>query len=186
MAIEDIELQCEEGMEKSIDALKKELAAIRTGHASPSLLDQIKVDVYGQQMALPTVASVATSDARTLTVSVWDAGNVKAVDSAIRQSNLNLNPRLDGNKLFITLPELTAERRQEMIKLVKQKGEDFKVRVRNVRRDGNDGLKKLEKDKEISEDELKASLEDIQKLTDKTISTIDNLLDTKQKDLETI
>lgn len=186
MSAEEILLDSEGQMEKALDAFHKELASIRTGRAHPSLLDHIKVDVYGQMMNLNGVASVVASDARMLTVTVWDVNNIKAVDNAIRISDLGLNPSIDGNKLFINLPDLTADRRQEMIKLVKKKAEDIKIGIRNCRRDANDALKKLEKDKVLSEDELKDQLDEVQKLTDKYIALTDESTAKKEKELQTI
>ena len=184
--VEDILNECKERMNKSIRRLGNELSSIRTGRANPSLLDQIKIELYSQQMPISGLASVNATDARTLLVTVWDEDNVKAVDSAIRTSSLGLNPRMDGNKLYITLPELTAERRQELIKVAKKKGEDIKISIRNVRRDINESLKKLEKDKEISEDALKDNLEKTQSLTDESIEHVEQMLLLKQSDLEKI
>ena len=186
MAAEEVLEKIESRMHKTLDVLHKELASIRTGRAHPSHLEHVKVDVYGQSMPLTNAASIAATDSKTLTVTVWDANNVKAVDSAIRQADLNLNPRIDGNKLFISIPGLTAERRQALMKIVKKKGEDAKIGVRNIRRDINDELKKLEKEKSISEDILKSCLEDSQKTTDKYIEEIDHSIDNKQKVLEII
>ena len=175
-----------EKMEKSLVNFQRELASIRTGRAHPSLLDQIKIDVYGQLSPISMVATVNVVDNNTLLVTVWDASNVKLVDSAIRTSSLGLNPKVEGNKLYITFPQLTFERRQDMIKVTKKKSEEMKISVRNIRRDANDNSKKLEKNGEISEDELKSHLEKSQELTDNYIKQIDEILKNKQSELEKI
>lgn len=183
---EEIIERTQEKMQKAVEAFQRDLTGIRTGRANASLLDSIKVDVYGQSMPINNVASVTVSDARTIQVSVWDANNIKLVDSAILNSDLSLNPRVDGNNLFITLPELTSDRRQELVKTLKKKAEDSKVAIRNIRRDGNDDIKALEKDKSISEDDSKAYQEDIQKATDGFVNKIDTITQNKSKEIETI
>lgn len=175
--------QAETKMQKIHEHFALDLASIRSGRANPSLLDSIMVEVYGSYMPLPNVASVSVQDARTLLVSVWDASNIKKVDNAIRTSELSLNPRIDGNNLFLSLPELTEERRQEYVKIVKKKAEDAKVFIRNQRRDVNDTFKAKEKSKEISQDELNKFLDRTQKATDKFIALIDKTSETKQKEL---
>lgn len=186
MSSDSIFNQCKERMEKSLESLQRELSSIRTGRAHPSLLEHIKIDLYGQRLPISGAATVSINDVRTLLVTVWDENNTKAIDSAIRTSSLGLNPRVDGNKLFISLPELTAQRRIEMIKMAKKKTEDIKIGIRNIRRDSNDDLKKLEKNKEISEDELKNYLEKTQKITDAFIAQAETSLLAKQSDLEKI
>lgn len=176
-------IQLENRMKKCIESLKTELAKLRTGRAHPGLLDHIMVSSYGSDMPLNQVASVSVSDARTLTVTPWDKGMLANIEKAIRISDLGLNPASAGNAIRVPLPPLTEERRREMVKLVKQEGENAKVAVRNIRRDGNDELKKKLKDKEISEDEERRSQEQIQKLTDKFIAEVDSLLSQKEKEL---
>ena len=184
--LEVITSSLEQDMNKAMDALKHEFSAIRTGRANPALLQNVQVDSYGSKAPLASVASISVSDTRTLLVNAWDANNVKSIDTGIRHANLGLNPRIDGNKLFISLPELTQERRQEFIKLAKKKSEDIKIRIRNARRDANEELKKLEKNKEISEDQLKTEMENVQKITDSYIKKIEDTLKGKQEDLEAI
>ena len=184
--LEAITTSLKQDMNKAMESLKHEFGAIRTGRANPALLQNVQVDSYGSKAPLTSVASISVSDTRTLLVSAWDVNNVKSIDAGIRQSNLGLNPRIDGNKLFISLPELTQERRQEFIKLAKKKAEDIKIRIRNARRDANEELKKLEKNKEISEDQLKTEMENVQKITDSYIKEIEDTLKGKQEDLEAI
>ncbi len=176
----------EERMTKALEALLKEYSGLRTSRATPTLLENIRVESYGQMMALSAVASVTVQDVRTLLVTVWDAGNAKAVDAAIRMSELSLNPRVDGNKLFVSLPELTAERRAEIVKLIKKKSEDMKVSMRNFRREANEAVKAREKNKEISEDELKLEMDAIQKITDAYIEKVDSAATNKQKEITSI
>lgn len=183
MSFEEIIKTTKEEMTKAEKAFEKDLLSVRTGRATTSLLDGIKVDVYGSLMPLAALGSVGVVDARTLSVLIWDAANVALVDSAIRQSDLGLNPKVEGNKLFIAIPDVTEERRKEYIKLVRRKAEDIRIRLRNLRREANDRCKDIEKDKAISSDELKSHLEIIQKLTDDFIKIIDEMLQKKEKDL---
>jgi len=170
-------------MDKTIQSFKKDLASIRTGRANASMLDMIKVDVYGQMMPINQLATVSVPEARLITVQVWDQSNVKLVDSAIQKSDLGINPQIDGSVLRLRIPDLTEERRKEFIKILKTIGEKNKVAVRNIRREGNDELKKLIKDKKISEDENKVFEKNIQKVTDDHIANIEKILTEKEKEI---
>ncbi len=170
-------------METTVDVVKKEFAGLRTGRASVALLDPITVDAYGSQMPLNQVASVAAPEPRMLTVQVWDKGQVKAVEKAIRESNLGLNPAVDGTLIRVPIPPLNEERRAELTKVAGKYAEEGKVAIRNVRRDGNDQLKKMEKDGEISEDEHRQYNDEIQKLTDDFVKQIDEALSHKQDEI---
>ena len=170
-------------MDKTIQSFKKDLASIRTGRANASMLDMIKVDVYGQMMPINQLATVSVPEARLITVQVWDQSNVKLVDSAIQKSDLGINPQIDGGVLRLRIPDLTEERRKEFIKILKTIGEKNKVAVRNIRREGNDELKKLIKDKKISEDENKVFEKNIQKVTDDNILSIDKISEEKEKEI---
>ena len=163
-------------MDKTIQSFKKDLASIRTGRANASMLDMIKVDVYGQMMPINQLATVSVPEARLITVQVWDQTNVKNVDSAVQKSDLGINPQIDGSVLRLRIPDLTEERRKDLIKILKNIGEKNKVAVRNIRREGNDELKKFLKDKKISEDENKIFEKNIQKLTDDHIANIEKIL----------
>jgi ribosome recycling factor len=176
----------EKRMKSSIEALKKEFSGLRTGRASVNLLDPVVVDVYGSNMPIQQVATVSTPEARLLSVQVWDKSMVKAVEKAICDANLGLNPMPDGQVIRIPLPELTEERRRELAKLASKYSENTKIAIRNVRRDGMDTLKKMEKDSEISEDEHKRSSQDVQNLTDKYIKIVDDTLAQKDKEIMTI
>ena len=170
-------------MDKTIQSYKKELASIRTGRANSSMLDMVKVDVYGQMMPINQLASVSVPEARLISVQVWDQSNIKAVDAAIQKSDLGINPQIDGSVLRLRIPDLTEDRRKEMIEVLKSIGEKNKVSIRNIRREGNDELKKLVKEKEISEDENKVFEKDIQKLTDEHIENIEKILVEKEKEI---
>lgn len=179
----DLYAEVQEKMEKSLENLGTEFSTIRSMRAHPNLLENLKMEAYGQVMPLKNLSSVAVQDPMTLTVTVWDQGLVAKVDRAIRTSDLGLNPRLEGNKLFVPLPPVTTERRQEFIKLAKQKAEAARVSVRNIRRHYNDELKKREKEGEIGEDIMEVSLKKIQHLTDSYIEKIEHGLKEKEKDL---
>ncbi len=181
--IEDIIADTEERMKKSIKALEREFAAIRTGRANPSLFDGVKVDAYGTQMPLNQVATISCPEPRLVVIQPWDKGNLSAVEKAILKSDLSLNPSNDGNLIRIQIPDLTEERRKEYVKLAKQKAEECRVSIRNVRRDGNDMVKDLEKQKDISEDESKNAVARIQKLTDRYIEEVQKLNDNKEKEI---
>ena len=170
-------------MDKTIQSFKKDLSSLRTGRANASMLDMIKVDVYGQMMPINQLASISVPEAKLITIQVWDQANVKLVDSAIQKSDLGVNPQIDGSLLRIRIPDLTEERRKDLIKVLKNIGEKNKVAVRNIRREANDQLKKLIKDKKISEDEEKLFEKNIQKITDDSISNIDKILQDKKKEI---
>ena len=170
-------------MEGALTSLKSDFAGLRTGRASTSLLDPIVVEAYGQEMPINQVGTVTVPEARMVVVQVWDKGMVGAVEKAIRESDLGLNPVVDGTNLRIPLPELNEERRKELAKVAHQYAESAKVAVRHVRKDGMDGLKKQEKDGEIGEDELRTGSDNVQKSTDETIKLIDAALSQKESDI---
>lgn len=170
-------------MQNSLNVLKNEFTGLRTGRASPALLDPIQVDAYGSKMALKEVATVSVPESRLLSVQVWDKGLAVAVDKAIRESNLGLNPIVEGNVLRIPIPELSKDRRQELVKAAHRYAEAARVAVRHVRREGMDTLKKLEKDGHKSEDEIARLSEQVQKATDEAIAEVDKLLVAKEKDV---
>jgi ribosome recycling factor len=173
-------------MHASIDALKRELSGLRTGRASAHMLDPVNVMVYGSRMPLNQVATVTVPEARMISVQVWDRSNVQAVDKAIREANLGLNPIMDGQILRLPIPTLTADRRQELVKLAHKYTELTKVAVRNTRREAMDLLKKLEKDGKMSQDEHRGHTEKVQELTDKTIKDIDSVLATKEAEIQKV
>ncbi len=170
-------------MKKSIANLQHELAGIRTGKANPALLDSIRVNYYGQQTPLNQVANIAVPDHRLITVQPWDKSIVPEVEKAIQASELGLNPQSDGTLIRLPIPPLTEERRKELVKLVKRVGEDSKVALRNIRRDANEKIKKMEKAHEISEDEMHSNQEEVQKITDKYVSEIDEIISLKEKEI---
>lgn len=181
--INEIRQNAETRMKKAIESLRHEMAKIRTGRANVSLLDHVQVDYYGNSTPLSQVASVTTSDARTLLVTPWEKSMVSAIEKAILTSDLGLNPATSGAAIRVPMPALTEERRKEMIKIVRAEAEQGRVSIRNIRRDANNQLKELVKSKDISEDEERRANDMIQKLTDKSISDVDNLLTEKEKDL---
>lgn len=170
-------------MEGALEALKREFAGLRTGRASTALLEHIQVDAYGSSMPLNQVASVNVPEPRLLSVQVWDNGNVKATEKAIQDAELGLNPQTEGNIIRVPIPELSEERREEMTKVAAKYAEQARIAVRNVRRDGMDTLKRMEKDGEISQDEQRVRGEDIQAMTDAHIKTVDELLETKEQEI---
>ena len=170
-------------MDKAIEVFSKELSSLRTGRANASMLDLIKVDVYGQQMPINQIGSITTPEPRMINIQVWDQNNVALVDSAIQKSELGLNPQIDGQLIRLPIPELNEERRTELKKLIKSIGEKCKVSIRNIRRDANDDLKKLLKSKKIGEDEEKIFEKSVQNITDKHISTVDEKVSTKEKEI---
>ena len=178
--------QYNEKMTKTLDIFSKELSSLRTGRANASMLDLVKVDVYGQQMPINQLASITTPEPRTINIQVWDINNVNLIDAAIKKSELGLNPQIDGQLIRLPVPDLSEERRNEMKKIVKSMGEKCKVSIRNIRREANDDLKKLLKNKEISEDEVKKNEKTIQDLTDENIKLIDDKVISKEKDIMTI
>ena len=183
MDIDSILLDTEERMEKALAALERDFAKLRTGRASSSLVDGIKADYYGTPTPISQMASVAVPDSRTLTIQPWDKGGIAAVEKAILKSDLGLTPVNDGKIIRISIPPLTEERRKELGKVSRKYGEEAKVAVRNVRRDANDSLKKLEKDKAITEDDLKRSVDDVQKLTDRFVAEVDKKCAAKEKEI---
>ncbi|KQW36687.1 ribosome recycling factor [Rhizobacter sp. Root404] len=183
MSIADIKKTAEAKMAKSIEALKGELHKIRTGRAHPGILDQVQVDYYGSMVPISQVANVSLLDARTISVQPWEKGMGAKIEKAIRESDLGLNPATQGDLLRVPMPALTEERRRELTKVVRNEGEDAKIAVRNLRRDANEHAKKLLKDKEIGEDDERRSLDDLQKLTDRTIAEIDRLVSGKEAEI---
>ena len=173
-------------MDKTIEVFTKELTSLRTGRANASMLDLVKVDVYGQAMPLNQVSSITTPDARTINIQVWDLNNVPLVDTAIKKSELGLNPQIDGQLIRLPLPDLNEERRTEIKKLIKSMGEKCKISIRNIRREANDDLKSLVKDKAISEDDEKINEKLVQTFTDDHIKTIDTKVEAKEKEIMTI
>ena len=183
MTVNDIKKDSETRMLKSVDALKFELSKLRTGRASTAVLDHIKVSYYGNDVPLSQVANVAVADARTLTIQPWEKPMVAVIEKAIMESNLGLNPMTAGNLIRVPVPALTEERRRDLTKVVKGTGEDAKIAIRNVRRDANQHLKNLLKEKKITEDEERGAQDDVQKLTDRFVHDVDKLLAAKEKEL---
>ena len=173
-------------MDKAIDVFTKELASLRTGRANASMLDIIKVDVYGQQMPINQIGSITTPEPRTINIQVWDQNNVALIDAAIKKSELGLNPQIDGQLIRLPIPELNEERRIELRKLIKSMGEKCKISIRNIRRDANEELNKLLKSKEIGEDEEKSFEKNVQTITDNHIKTVDDKVSSKEKEIMTI
>jgi ribosome recycling factor len=173
-------------MDKTIEVFSKELSSLRTGRANASMLDLVKVDVYGQAMPLNQVSSITTPDARTINIQVWDLNNVPLVDSAIKKSELGLNPQIDGQLIRLPVPDLNEERRAEIKKVIKSIGEKCKISIRNIRREANDELKDLVKKKEISEDDEKKNEKIVQTFTDDHIKLIDKKVEAKEKEIMTI
>ena len=170
-------------MEKTISSFKKDISTLRTGRANANMLDNIRPDVYGQQMPINQLATVSVPEARLISIQVWDKANVTVIDSAIKKSDLGVNPQIDGQTVRIRIPDLTEERRKELIKVLKGMGEKSKVSIRNIRRDANEDGKKLLKDKKIGEDENKSLEKNIQKITDNNIENIDKILQEKEKEI---
>lgn len=183
MTIADIKKNAETKMEQSIAAFKNNLSKIRTGRANPALLDAVQVEYYGSMVPLSQVANVALLDSRTISVQPWEKGMGAKIEKAIRESDLGLNPATMGDLIRVPMPPMSEERRKEMTKLVKSEGEHAKVAVRNLRRDANESVKKLVKDKEATEDDQKRTEADIQKMTDKRIAEIDQLIAAKEQDI---
>ena len=186
MSVADVKKNAQDKMVKSIDTLKADLAKVRTGRAHTGILDHVMVDYYGSPTALPMVANLTLIDARTIGVTPYEKKMLGAIEKAIRDSDLGLNPSTFGEMVRVPTPALTEERRKEMVKLVKSEAEDGKIAVRNVRRDANEQLKKLVKDKAISEDDERRASEDVQKLTDKAIVDIDKMVVEKEKEIMTV
>ena len=173
-------------MQKTLDVFNKELGALRTGRANANMLDLIKVDVYGQKMPINQLGTITTPEPRTINIQVWDLNNVNLIDSAIKKSELGLNPQIDGQLIRLPVPDLSEERRNEMKKMIKSMGEKCKISIRNIRREANDDSKNLLKKKEISEDEEKKYEKEIQILTDNHIKIIDDKVIAKEKEIMTI
>ncbi len=186
MTISEIQKQCEYKMNRTVETLREDFIKIRTGRASAGLLDHVMVDYYGTPTPINQVAQVGVADARTLTVQPWEKNMVAPIEKAIRSSDLGLNPATSGMLIRVPLPPLTEERRRELTKVVKHIGEEAKVAIRNLRRDANEHVKRLLKDKEISEDDQKRSEKDIQKLTDNFITQVDATVANKEKEVMTI
>ena len=183
MTIAEIRTTAEQKMQRSVEAFKTELSKIRTGRAHPGILDQVQVDYYGSMVPISQVANVSLLDARTISVQPWEKGMGAKIEKAIRESDLGLYPASQGDLLRVPMPALTEERRRELTKVVRNEGEDAKVAIRNLRRDANDHAKRLLKDKEISEDEERRSLDELQKLTDRCIAEIDRLTAAKEAEI---
>ncbi len=170
-------------MDKSIQSFKKDISTLRTGRANANMLDTIKIDVYGQLMPIEQLATVSVPEARLISIQVWDKGNIALIDSAIQKSELGINPQIDGQIIRLRIPDLTEERRKDLIKILKNMGEKGKISVRNIRREANEELKKKLKDKNITEDENKNFEKNVQKLTDINIQNIDTILSEKEKEI---
>ena len=181
--IAEIKTNAESKMAKSVEALKHDLQKIRTGRAHPGILDQVHVDYYGSSVPISQVANVSLLDARTISVQPWEKGMGPKIEKAIRESDLGLNPAAQGDLLRVPMPALTEERRKELTKVVRHEGEEAKVAVRNLRRDANEHLKKMLKDKQTNEDEERRAQDDVQKLTDRTVAEIDKLVHAKEAEV---
>ena len=170
-------------MDKTIEVFTKELSSLRTGRANSAMLDLVKVDVYGQQMPINQVGSITTPEPRMINIQVWDTNNVALIDAAIKKSDLGLNPQIDGQLIRLPVPELNEERRAELKKIIKSVGEKCKVSIRNIRREANEDLKKLQKSKDISEDEEKNNEKKVQSITDEHINSVDEKVSLKEKEI---
>ncbi|WP_394781261.1 ribosome recycling factor [Undibacterium sp.] len=186
MTVVDVKKNTEQRMQKSIETLKADLSKVRTGRAHTGILDHVQVDYYGSPTHITQVANVTLIDARTIGVQPWEKKMISAIEKAIRDADLGLNPSTQGDMIRVPTPPLTEERRKEMVKLVKTEGEDSKIAIRNIRRDANESLKKLLKDKACSEDDERRAQDDVQKLTDKFVSEVDKLLADKEKEVLTV
>ncbi len=186
MSVADVKKTTEQKMQKSIETLKADLSKVRTGRAHTGILDHVMVDYYGSPTQISQVANITLLDARTIGVQPWEKKMGPVIEKAIRESDLGLNPSTVGELIRVPTPALTEERRKEMVKLVKNEGENAKIAVRNIRRDANEGLKKLLKDKAISEDDERRAQDDVQKLTDKFVAEIDKLVVDKEKEVLTV
>lgn len=175
-----------EKMQKTVDHLAADYAAIRAGRANPHVLDKLKVDYYGTPTPIQQVGNVSVPDPRIIQIQPWEKSILKDIEKAIQASDLGINPTNDGSVIRLVFPELTEERRKDLVKDIKKKGEDAKVAVRNIRRDGNDAFKKLSKTEDVSEDEIKGLEDELQKTVDKFIKTIDSMIDEKSKDIMTV
>jgi ribosome recycling factor len=183
MTIADIKKTAETKMAKSIDALRSDLQKIRTGRAHPGILDQVSVDYYGSMVPISQVANVSLLDARTISVQPWEKGLGAKIEKAIRESDLGLNPASQGDLIRVPMPALTEERRRDLTKVVRHAGEDAKIAVRNLRREANEHLKKLLKDKAVAEDDERRAQDDVQKLTDRTVIEVDKMVHAKEAEI---
>lgn len=181
--VNDIKKSAEQKMQKSLEVLKADFGKVRTGRAHTGILDQVQVDYYGSPVPISQIANISLADARTITVQPWEKPMIAKVEKAIRDADLGLNPATNGDLIRVPMPMLTEERRKDLIKVVRGEAESAKVSVRNVRRDANDALKKLLKDKEVGEDDERRAQDEVQKLTDKHIAEIDKILQAKEADL---
>jgi ribosome recycling factor len=176
-------IPCEQKMQSTLQSLTQDLSTIRTGRAHVSMLDLIRAEVYGQKMPLNQLATISTPESQLVTVQVWDANNVKFVEKAIRESDLNVNPSVDGQIVRVPVPKLSEERRKELIKIVKNQSEKIKISIRNIRREGMDSLKEFLKNKEITEDDNKKISDELQKITDKFIQEVDKKITDKEQEI---
>ena len=183
MSIEFNEQNYSVKMDKTIQSFKKEISTLRTGRANPNMLDTIKVDVYGQLMPIEQLATISVPEARLISIQVWDKANIPLIDAAIQKSELGINPQVDGQLIRLRIPDLTEERRKELIKILKNMGEKSKISIRNIRREANEDLKKKLKDKKISEDENDNFEKNIQKITDTNIQNLEMILSDKEKEI---
>lgn len=181
--VKEVLRQAEDKMKKTVEAFRKELSGIRAGRATPSLLDRITAEYYGTQTPINQMANVTAADSRTLLIQPWDKSSLKAIEKAIIASDLGVNPNNDGSVIRLNFPPLTEDRRRELVKSLHKRAEEERVFIRNHRRDANEAIKKLEKDKTISEDEAKRAQDEVQKLTDKYIKELDAVLDSKEKEV---
>ncbi len=181
--IKEIEKSAEEKMNKSIAILKKELASLKAGRANPAMLDRITVEYYGVETPINQLANITVPEPRVILIQPWDSKAINQIEKAILKSDLGINPSNDGKVIRLVVPQLTEERRKELVKLVKKMGEEAKVAIRNTRRDANDSYKKLKKDGKITEDELKKAEDDMQKCTDRMIKEIDKIIENKEKEI---
>ncbi|URZ06636.1 ribosome recycling factor [Clostridium felsineum] len=184
--VNDIIKELEEKMKKTISSLKKELASMKAGRATPAMLDRIEVDYYGTMTSLNQLANISVPESRILMIQPWDKSAMKSIEKAILVSDLGLNPSNDGTSMRLVIPELTEETRKNLVKNIKKAGEDSKVALRSIRRDANDKVKNLKKDNSITEDEVKSSENDIQKKTDAYVKEVDNVVDAKEKEIMSI
>ena len=181
--LKDIMTDAEDRMQKSVELFRKDLATVRAGRANPSILDKVTVDYYGAQTPLNQLGNISAPEPRMLTIQPWDKSSLGAIEKAIQKSDLGLNPSNDGSIIRLVIPQLTEERRSQLVKTTRKKGEECKVSVRNVRRDAADKIKACEKAKECSEDEAKKAAEDLQKSTDKFVKEVDRVLEIKDKEI---
>ena len=184
--VDDILKEAERKMAKAVETLQRELGSIRTGRASPQLVERVTVDLYGSSMPLPQVATITVPEARLLVIQPWDRSSLPAIEKAIQKSDLGLNPSSDGTVIRLAIPQLTEDRRKDLVKQVKKKVEDERIVIRNIRRDANEELRREEKDKKISTDEQKRAQDRLQKLTDRFVAELDKVGDQKEADLLTV